>query len=97
MGKDRDKSSEENTVEKMSIGEEFVANIPVGTNVENLRDFHLGKPDTAITTQGGIYNNPKCEFVFVEEINGNKNLGGIWSIEFVRKVEESSEKPNSDN
>lgn len=92
MAIDRDKSSEESTVEKKSIGEEFLAKIPVGTKVENMRYFYLGKPLTAITDKGGIYQDPKCEFVFVEEIGGKKNMSGIWSIEFVRKVEEKLQK-----
>lgn len=94
MGKDRDKLSDRRTVEKISIGEEFLANIPVGAQVENTRWLNEGKPFTAKTTQGGIYDNPECDYVTVVEINGNKKWCAMWSIEYVQKVEESSEELN---
>jgi len=90
---DKPKSTEQIKAERKAFRDEFIVEIPVGTRVENLvldNNDH-GKPRTATTAPGRIYEDEFCDTVNVEKIDGKDDLGfGIWTAAFVRKVEEKA-------
>jgi hypothetical protein len=86
------KTIEQLIAERLAIRSKFIAEIPVGTKVENT---YLDNHPTAITGPDGVYTDNESNEVNVFDIKdgeGHECGSGIWTAAFVRKVEDEPSK-----